>query len=151
MLYCNRNLNLQTSKASLKSQAQGTSLFTSAASNQTGCQRVKGLSMSCELSSVQSTASLIDRSRRNVSSDTFLRAQHRESTFVTETTGENRRRHKEIPVSISGLLPRRKRGWMEGMMERHRRPAGDYWNVLRDYPRSRPLDGSNKVYPLRRL
>src|SRR6218665_708231 len=30
----NRNRNLQTSKASLKSQAQGTSLFTSAASNQ---------------------------------------------------------------------------------------------------------------------
>src|SRR6218665_1294184 len=32
----NRNRNLQTSKAPLKSQAQGTSLFTSAASNQRG-------------------------------------------------------------------------------------------------------------------
>jgi len=30
----NRNRKLQTSKAPLKSQAQGTSLFTSAASNQ---------------------------------------------------------------------------------------------------------------------
>src|SRR6218665_1102910 len=32
----NRNRKLQTSKAPLKSQAQGTSLFTSAASNQRG-------------------------------------------------------------------------------------------------------------------
>src|SRR6218665_2348475 len=32
----NRNRNLQTSKAPLKSQTQGTSLFTSAASNQRG-------------------------------------------------------------------------------------------------------------------
>src|SRR6218665_485039 len=32
----NRNRNLQTSKAPLKSQAQGTSLFTSATSNQRG-------------------------------------------------------------------------------------------------------------------
>jgi len=31
------NRNLQTSKAPLESQAQGTSLFTSAASNQKGC------------------------------------------------------------------------------------------------------------------
>src|SRR6218665_230762 len=37
----NRNLsrNLQTSKAPLKSQAQGTSSFTSAASNQIGCPK----------------------------------------------------------------------------------------------------------------
>src|SRR6218665_3517728 len=34
--YRNRNRKLQTSKAPLKSQAQGTSLFTSAASNQRG-------------------------------------------------------------------------------------------------------------------
>src|SRR6218665_1084863 len=51
-LYRNRNRKLQTSKAPLKSQAQGTSLFTSAASNQrvfpivrgrlrSGCQRVR--------------------------------------------------------------------------------------------------------------
>ena len=33
----NYNRNLQTSKAPLNSQAQGTSLFTSAASNQKGC------------------------------------------------------------------------------------------------------------------
>jgi len=33
---CNRNHKLQTSKASLKSQAQGPSLFTSAESNQRG-------------------------------------------------------------------------------------------------------------------
>ena len=33
---CNRNRKLHTSKAPLKSQAQGTSLFTSAASNQRG-------------------------------------------------------------------------------------------------------------------
>src|SRR6218665_2278706 len=48
----NRNRKLQTSKAPLKSQAQGTSLFTSAVSNQrgfpivrerlrSGCQRVR--------------------------------------------------------------------------------------------------------------
>ena len=36
---CHHNHNLQTSKAPLKSQAQGTSLFTSAASNQRGCPR----------------------------------------------------------------------------------------------------------------
>ena len=36
-LHCNRNL--QTSKAPLKSQAQGTSLFTSATSNQRGCSK----------------------------------------------------------------------------------------------------------------
>src|SRR6218665_1556473 len=35
----NRNRKLQTSKAPLKSQAQGTSLFTSAASNQRGFQK----------------------------------------------------------------------------------------------------------------
>ena len=35
-LTSNRNRQLQTSKAPLKSQAQGTSLFTSAASNQRG-------------------------------------------------------------------------------------------------------------------
>jgi len=34
-MVCNRNL--QTSKAPLKSQAQGTILFTSAESNQKGC------------------------------------------------------------------------------------------------------------------
>jgi len=34
-----RNRNLQTSKAPLKSQAHGTSLFTSAASNQRGCPK----------------------------------------------------------------------------------------------------------------
>ena len=34
--YRNRNRKLQTSKAPFKSQAQGTSLFTSAASNQRG-------------------------------------------------------------------------------------------------------------------
>jgi len=34
-----RNRNLQTSKAPFKSKAQGTSLFTSAASNQWGCQK----------------------------------------------------------------------------------------------------------------
>ena len=34
-----RNRNLQTSKAPLKSQAQGTILFTSAASNQRGCPK----------------------------------------------------------------------------------------------------------------
>jgi len=33
------NCNLQTSKAPLKSQAQGTSLFTSAVSNQRGCPK----------------------------------------------------------------------------------------------------------------
>ena len=33
-VYCNRNRNLQTSKATLEGQAQGTSLFASAASNQ---------------------------------------------------------------------------------------------------------------------
>ena len=33
------NRNLQTSKVPLKSQAQGTSLFTSAASNQRGCPK----------------------------------------------------------------------------------------------------------------
>src|SRR6218665_3164465 len=38
----NRNRKLQTSKARLKSQAQGTSLFTSAASNQTGFPIVRG-------------------------------------------------------------------------------------------------------------
>src|SRR6218665_1314059 len=36
----NRNRKLQTSKAPLKIQAQGTSLFTSAASNQRGFQRI---------------------------------------------------------------------------------------------------------------
>ena len=35
----NRNRNLQTSKAPLESQAQGTSLFTSAASSQRGCPK----------------------------------------------------------------------------------------------------------------
>ena len=34
-----RNRNLKTSKAPLESQAQGTSLFTSAVSNQRGCQK----------------------------------------------------------------------------------------------------------------
>src|ERR1043165_7333646 len=34
-----RNCNLQISKAPLESQAQSTSLFTSAASSQTGCPR----------------------------------------------------------------------------------------------------------------
>jgi len=34
-VYCNRNLH--TSKAPLKSHVQGTSLFTSAVSNQRGC------------------------------------------------------------------------------------------------------------------
>ena len=38
----NRNRKLQTSKAPLKSQAQGTSLFTSAASNQRGFPLVRG-------------------------------------------------------------------------------------------------------------
>src|SRR6218665_2934314 len=38
----NRNRKLQFSKASLKSQAQGTSLFTSAASNQRGFLIVRG-------------------------------------------------------------------------------------------------------------
>jgi len=33
------NRNLQTSKVPLKSQAQGTSLFTSAAQNQRGCPK----------------------------------------------------------------------------------------------------------------
>src|SRR6218665_3668688 len=37
-----RNRNLQTSKAPLKSQAQGTNLFTSAASNQRGFPIVRG-------------------------------------------------------------------------------------------------------------
>src|SRR6218665_2294994 len=40
--YRNRNRNLQTSKAPLKGQAQGTSLFTSAASNQRGFPIVRG-------------------------------------------------------------------------------------------------------------
>ena len=35
----NRNRNLQTSKAQLKSQAQGTSLLTSAALNHRGCPK----------------------------------------------------------------------------------------------------------------
>ena len=35
----NRNHNLQTSKAPLESQAQGTSLSTSAASSQKGCPK----------------------------------------------------------------------------------------------------------------
>src|SRR5688572_1839608 len=35
----NRNHNLQASKAPLESQAQGTSLFTSAASSQRGCPK----------------------------------------------------------------------------------------------------------------
>jgi len=35
----NRNRNLQISKAPLESQAQGTRLFTSAASSQKGCPR----------------------------------------------------------------------------------------------------------------
>ena len=35
----NRNRNLQISKAPLESQAQGTSLLTSAASSQKGCPR----------------------------------------------------------------------------------------------------------------
>src|SRR6218665_3697542 len=38
----NRNRKLQTSKAPLKSQAQGTSLFTSAASKQRGFPIVRG-------------------------------------------------------------------------------------------------------------
>src|SRR6218665_796760 len=38
--FSNRNRKLQTSKAPLKSQAQGTSLFMSAASNQRGFQRI---------------------------------------------------------------------------------------------------------------
>src|SRR5688572_13584058 len=38
-LHRNRNRNLQTSKALLESQAQGTSLFTSAASSQRGCPK----------------------------------------------------------------------------------------------------------------
>ena len=38
----NRNHKLQISKAPLKSQAQGTSLFTSAASNQRGFPIVRG-------------------------------------------------------------------------------------------------------------
>src|SRR6218665_3865033 len=42
LLYSNRNRKLQTSKAPLKSQAQGTSLFTSAASNQRGFPIVRG-------------------------------------------------------------------------------------------------------------
>ena len=37
--FCNRNRKLQTSKAPLKSQAQGTSLFTSAASNEASVMR----------------------------------------------------------------------------------------------------------------
>ena len=40
MINCNRNRKLQTSKAPLKSQAQGTSLLTSAALNQRGFQRI---------------------------------------------------------------------------------------------------------------
>jgi len=35
---CNCNSNLQTSKAPVESQAQGTSLFTSDVTNQKGCQ-----------------------------------------------------------------------------------------------------------------
>jgi len=41
-LTCSRRPNLHTSQASLKSQAQGTSLFTSAASNQRGCSWERG-------------------------------------------------------------------------------------------------------------
>ena len=36
----NHNRNLQTSKAPLESQAQGTSLFTIAASSQRGCPKI---------------------------------------------------------------------------------------------------------------
>src|SRR6218665_4018289 len=45
-----RNRNLQTSKAPLKSQAQGTSLFTSAASKQRGFPIVRGrLRSGCQM------------------------------------------------------------------------------------------------------